>query len=320
VRGRDKDSDAHTPGSAAGSAPAPVPSHTPPFSSRAVRRVARFADQVRAALGLRRTIHAGGARYIETNSEPLRRALSRRGSGSKEFIVEFADGYRHLIHCTPHRVYADIMEPRLLPCYEMLLSCLRPGMRALDFGCGTGYGSAWLVDVVGPSGAVVALDRDLESIVYAQRRYAAPNAAFEVGWTNALSGETDGAFDVVVSLDAFREDDDPHAVVRELWRVLRPGGWMLIVTPAPLGPASKNGPGAPRAFEPRELSDLVKRACEDQIRSDAPEGQSPGPIQWDEGSGPDRQAEDDQSAGTAEPVATSAAPDHSGILISKPGR
>lgn len=313
------DTDPHAQEQTVGLPPGHAPSAHVPFSIRAARRAARLADQFRAALGLRRTIHAGGVRYIETGSEPLRRALSRRGSGSKEFIVEFADGYRHLIHCTPHRVYADLMDPRLLPCYEMLLSCLRPGMRALDFGCGTGYGSAWLVDVVGPSGAVVAIDREVESVVFAQRRYAAPNAAFEIGWTNALSGETDGAFDVVVSLDAFRENDDPNAVIRELWRVLRPGGWMLIVTPAPLGPAGRTGPGAPLAFEPRELSELVKRACEDQIRSDAPEGHQPDAIQWDEGASPNR-SQEDPPAGSAESVATSAAPDHSGILISKPGR
>lgn len=292
--------------------------HQPPLSVRAMRRTARVVDRLRAVLGLQRTITVEGVRYTETGSESLRRALSRRGSGSKEYIAEFRDGHRMLVQCTPLRIYADLMDARLLSCYEMLLPYLRPGMRVLDMGCGTGYGSSWLLDAVGPSGAVVAVDRDAQSIQYAQHRYAAPNVAFEVGWSNALSGEIDGAFDLVVSLDAIRHEDDAHAAVREMWRVLNPGGCMLVVTPAPLGPGHTRPPDAPRAFEPRELSDLVRGACEAQIQSRAEDEQSSTPIRWEEGTA--AQPKPEPQGATAEPMTSAASPDHSGVLVTKPAR
>ena len=52
---------------------------------------------------------------------------------------------------------------------------------------------------VGPSGAVVALDPDHESIRYARRRYTDSNIAWEIGGIGSLEGELDGSFDVVIA-------------------------------------------------------------------------------------------------------------------------
>ncbi len=306
-----------------------------PLSVRAIRRTSQVLDRLRAAFGLHRSTVVDGVRYTETGAETLRRALSRRGTGSKQFIAEFGHGERQEIHCTGWRIYADLMDPRLLPCYEMTLQCLRPGMRALDFGCGTGYGASWLLDAVGPSGAVVAVDRDQESIRYAQRRYAAPNAAFELGWLGSLAGEIDGAFDLVVSLDAIRDGDDERAVIAELWRVLKPGGWMLIVAPVPLGPGHSRGGDPARTFESRELVALVKGACDAEAKAKSHEGSPAAPAKWDEqapestpgSAGPAGSA---GSAGPAsapppappapEPVSSAAIQDHAGVLVCKPIR
>ena len=116
---------------------APPASH-PPISHRLLRAALRLSDQFRARLGLHRRVTIGHIRYLERSHETLRRALSRKGSGSKEYDVVFPGGHTMRITCCAWRVYADLMGPRLLPCYEVAQPAIRPGMRVLDFGCGTG--------------------------------------------------------------------------------------------------------------------------------------------------------------------------------------
>lgn len=270
-----------------------------PLASAAVpptRSVFRVVEQIRSLLGLRRRFEVDGVRYTERNSEPLHRAISRRGAGRKEFEARFPDGSVQRIRCTPTRVYADISGPELLPCYKIAEQLLRPGMRVLDAAAGTGYGAAWLVERAGPSGAVVALHRDRESIRYAQARYHADNIAFEVGWTEALAGEIDGAFDGVIACAALTPSDDAAAALKEWWRLVAPNGWMLVVAPVrktdartgepspasesatPPAQSASTGPAsdAPRVFTPDELSGLITSVCVKASEPDADsEAQTP---------------------------------------------
>lgn len=194
-------------------------------------RAGRLAARVRVLLGLRRTFTVDGVRYTERSTEPLRRSLSRKGAGLKEYEAAFGDGYKLRLHCTPARVYADLSGPVLLPRYRLVEDLLSPGMRVLDVSCGTGYGAAWLLERVGPSGAVVALDRDRESVKYAQHRYAAANAAFEQGGVETLYGELAGGFEAVLAMRGLDSQSGLEATLRELWRVVSPGGWLLVAEP-----------------------------------------------------------------------------------------
>jgi len=47
---------------------------------------------------------------------------------------------------------------------------LRPGMRVLDLGCGTGEDSRRLAEIVGPAGGVVGIDASEAMIAVARRR------------------------------------------------------------------------------------------------------------------------------------------------------
>ncbi|MCC6676906.1 MAG: class I SAM-dependent methyltransferase [Phycisphaerales bacterium] len=194
-------------------------------------RAGRLAARVRVMLGLRRTFTVDGVRYTERSTEPLRRSLSRKGAGLKEYDAVFTDGVKLRLHCTPARVYADLSGAALLPRYRMVEDLLSPGMRVLEVSCGTGYGAAWLLERVGPSGAVVALDRDRESVKYAQRRYSGANAAFELGGVETLYGELAGGFDAVLAMRGLDSQSGLEATLRELWRVVSPGGWLLVAEP-----------------------------------------------------------------------------------------
>ncbi|MCA9275463.1 MAG: methyltransferase domain-containing protein [Phycisphaerales bacterium] len=212
------------------------------------RSMSRLRRLMRS-LGLsRRRIEVGGVVYRELSGVSLRRALGETGPGVKEYEVRFplpgrglrSAQYPHReemrIRFTARRRFADLGHDPRVRFVHAMRDVVRPGQRVLDLGCGTGAGSAQLASAVGPSGGVVAINRDGESIRFARQRYRADHLAFELGWLDTLSGELDGAFDVVVAVDLFRDaPDDPgkSRAVSELWRVVRRGGWVLLVCSDP---------------------------------------------------------------------------------------
>lgn len=206
--------------------------------------------RLRHAVGLRQTFQVEGVRYRELSTQRLRHALSRQGPGFKDYEVAFASGDTLRIRATPTRHFADLTGPRLLPIFRVAESALRPGMRALIMDSGSGYTAAWVADRVAPSGAVVAVEQDRQSVDYAQRRYASPIVSFECGGLDSLAGETDAAFNAVFAVDSIRDAADPQPLLKELWRVVAPGGWLLVAipkqgpAPAPRNPTEGDPPAA----------------------------------------------------------------------------
>jgi 2-polyprenyl-3-methyl-5-hydroxy-6-metoxy-1,4-benzoquinol methylase len=216
---------------------------------------------------MRSVFVAAGVRYREITAERLRHALSRQGPGSKDYKASFPGGRSMVITCTPVRVFADITGPRLQPVLERIEAVLRPGMRVLIVEGGTGYMAEWVAARVAPSGAVVSLDRDHQSIMYAQRRYRIANTAFEHAGVDALAGETDHAFNGVIALESLKEGDDPVPFLKELWRVVAPEGWMVVACPAePWPPLRVRDPLPPLAMASDELRAATMQACHDRAR------------------------------------------------------
>ena len=217
-------------------------------------------SRVRQALGAllrgQRSFVVEGVRYRERTTEPLRRALSERGPGYKDFDALFPDEAPLRIRCTARRQYADIAGPHILAPYQLADPIVRPGMRVLDVRCSTGFGSAHLAELVGPSGAVVALDTDHESIRFARRRYTQPNISFEIGDIRSIGGELDGAFDAVVAVDLLVSLAEAPSLAAGLWRVLAPGGPMLLVQPLP-SERAEDEPDAPLRITTAELRNTL---------------------------------------------------------------
>jgi protein-L-isoaspartate O-methyltransferase len=206
--------------------------------SRAQRMGILWVEQARTALGIRRGVHAPdhSAYFKELSAERLARALSPRGQGLKHYRVTFADGGpKQYIRCARERCYADLMGAEHLSRLERIASIIRPGSRLLEIASApmlTGYTADYLARMVGESGSVVTLIPDEEGARFAERRYARANLSIEhldgpACVEQALAGETNNAFHAIVHLGI--PDDPParDALMRELLRVLAPGGWML---------------------------------------------------------------------------------------------
>jgi ubiquinone/menaquinone biosynthesis C-methylase UbiE len=107
-----------------------------------------------------------------------------------------------------------------------VLSYLREGMSLLDVGCGPGTITADLARRI-PGGSVIGIDLPLDVVDTAQRELGAANLRFEVGDVYALHF-ADGSFDLVYAHQVLQHLGDPVAALREMLRVLRPGGHVAV--------------------------------------------------------------------------------------------
>jgi SAM-dependent methyltransferase len=102
--------------------------------------------------------------------------------------------------------------------------------RLLELGCGLGH----LIGLLQDDFRCVGID--LAEYAVEQTRLNAPKAEAFVQGADDLSGFRDGEFAVVVALHLVEHLPDPAHTIREVHRILRPGGLFLFATPNPIYP------------------------------------------------------------------------------------
>jgi len=102
------------------------------------------------------------------------------------------------------------------------------GKSVLDFGCGDGYYSIRFADM----GAceVIGIDASTSFVDIAKEKHAHDNIHYIVANGNALPF-SDGTFDVVFSNFVIQHFQDSSQPLKEIYRVLKPDGWLLMVIP-----------------------------------------------------------------------------------------
>jgi ubiquinone/menaquinone biosynthesis C-methylase UbiE len=116
--------------------------------------------------------------------------------------------------------------------YQRLIDAasVQRDQHVLDVGCGTGYLARLLARAVGPGGRVVGIDPSASMVEYAARKAdGASNLKLQLGTAESLPFPSE-QFDVVVtSLMLHHLPEDLRVpALREMYRVLRPGGTLLV--------------------------------------------------------------------------------------------
>ncbi len=105
-----------------------------------------------------------------------------------------------------------------------------PGRRVLDVACGTGIVARTAADLAG-QGHVVGLDLNPAMLTVA--RHVRPDVDWRLGDVAALPFR-DGEFDAVLCQMALMFFPDQGAAVREMARVVAPGGRVAVLVPSDL--------------------------------------------------------------------------------------
>jgi ubiquinone/menaquinone biosynthesis C-methylase UbiE len=169
-----------------------------------------------------RVVYVDVSRYAKLDPEGICR-MPRPGPNLDFLFSQYATAYDAVLPKLPN--YAETVKRHL----DLLAA--RQGMRILDFGAGTGNLTLPLLE----SGATVtAVDRNeamLDRLQEKCRDHAARLETYQEDATD-LSRFANDCFDAVNILLVLFTTEQPDRLLREAWRVLRPGGQLVITEPS----------------------------------------------------------------------------------------
>ena len=125
--------------------------------------------------------------------------------------------------------------------------------RLLEVGCGEGRGIDWLLPAVEHYTAIDKIAPVIESL-----KIKYPQSTFYSGNIPPLSVFADNSFDSIVSFQVIEHIEDDKLFLKEINRVLKPGGIALLTTPNRPLSLSRN-PWHVREYTATELTQLAQK-------------------------------------------------------------
>jgi ubiquinone/menaquinone biosynthesis C-methylase UbiE len=109
---------------------------------------------------------------------------------------------------------------------------LSPEDKVLDIGCGTGRLGRYLSGILDLSGRYIGIDPLEERIKIANEKNFHPNVVYRIGYAEDLGTVHDNSIDIICLNAVFHWVLHKEAALREVIRVLKPGGRVGISTGA----------------------------------------------------------------------------------------
>jgi ubiquinone/menaquinone biosynthesis C-methylase UbiE len=123
----------------------------------------------------------------------------------------------------------------------------------LEIGCGEGRGIEELKPLITH---YTAIDKNVYLLNKLKEKY--PNYSFVEGNIPPLSQFQDNSFDTVVTFQVIEHIGNDHLFVKEIYRVLKPNGKLLLSTPNIEMTLTRN-PWHEREYTPTQLTELLKQ-------------------------------------------------------------
>jgi 2-polyprenyl-3-methyl-5-hydroxy-6-metoxy-1,4-benzoquinol methylase len=134
---------------------------------------------------------------------------------------------RHEVDAEADAPWHQMIKARLEPTRDLM------GRRILEIGCGRGGFACWLARHPARPAEVIAADFSPAAVEKAEK-YATDLLVSRIRWEVADIQTLDQfgpEFDTVISCETIEHVPDPSLAVRQLARVLKPGGRLYLTTP-----------------------------------------------------------------------------------------